>query len=65
MPYKYGVMKFVNGKFYKGSFSTSQRYHSFYYKAVKNDINYNDIVPIDILRLVEKKHKGSRTNEPV
>lgn len=63
MPFKYGVMKFANGKFYKGSFSSSKRHNCVYYKVVKNDVKCNDIVPIDILRLVEKKHKGSRTND--
>lgn len=63
MPFKYGRMKFIDGKFYKGEFTSSRRRNCVYYKVLKNNVKYNDIVPTCILRLGEKKRKGMQVSD--
>lgn len=51
MPSKYGTMKFINGKFKKGSYTSSTRHNALYIKVVKNDVKFGDVIPSVILNL--------------
>ena len=60
MPFKYGTMKFKNGKFKKGSYSSSEMSYAIYFKVVKYDIKYHDILPQSILNLLENTHNTDK-----
>lgn len=50
-PSKYGTMKFINGKFKKGSYTSRTRHNALYIKVVKNDVKFGDVIPSVILNL--------------
>lgn len=55
LPAKYAEMTFVDGKFKKGSYtSTIKMNYTLHFRVVKYDIKYNDIVPQSILNLFKK-----------
>lgn len=57
LPEKYGEMTFADGKFKKGRYtSTIKINYTLYFKVIKDDIKYTDIVPQSILNLFESNN---------
>ena len=52
MPFKHGTIKFIDGKFKKGSYVSSSRRNALHIKVIKNDVNATDVIPSVILDML-------------
>lgn len=56
LPAKYGVMTFIDGKLKNGGYtSTSTMSYALHFRVLKNNVRCQDILPPDILKLIEKQ----------
>ncbi len=55
-PVKYGSITFINGKFKNGLYtSTSTMSYALHYRVIKDNVKCEDIVPRNILHLIDNK----------